>query len=132
MHFSFKINVLSKAAISKIYLDSMFLGYDMIDAEKNGILMNFDEPKVIASNRLENEIDFNVWSFDVSNNIIEFIKNKDEFGVRLNTRVKCNDVVTPILIFLNLKKQKEKCGIMKYCFIARRTYARHDASLIEQ
>jgi hypothetical protein len=132
MSFNFKISALSKAAISKIYLDSIFFRYDELDVEMNGILMNFEEPKVIATNRLETEIDFKIVCFSISNDIVEFIKNNDEFGVSLNTRVKCNDVVTPILIFLDIKKQEDKCGIMKYSFVAIRTHASHDTSRIEE
>mgnify|MGYP000160117800 CR=1 FL=1 len=110
----------------------MYFGYNDIDAEKNGILMNFEPPEVIAKNRAETELDFKMHSFGIPNNIVEFIKSRDEFGVRLDTRIKCNDVVTPVIIFLQLEKQKEKCEIMTFYFIAKSTYARHETPEIEK
>ncbi|HBY72977.1 MAG TPA: hypothetical protein DEG06_12120 [Lachnospiraceae bacterium] len=124
----FKVNVLSKSEISNIYLDEIHISYDGNNPE-DIIMLEFESIYVVFQRR-STGTELYLRILDDSNKVANLIKSRDSLNVIITIKVKCNDVVTPIGIYLDLDEKEEKEN--KYNLIVKDTHVYHGVSRIEK
>lgn len=116
MLIKFNVRVLSKATISYIFLKSLSIMYGGYDEVSNFLIIiepHKPNEKVISFQRREVYTEFSTSFIEITNEQKTFLESKDKLKMRMEIEIVCNDVITPVNITLNLKKQSDKIT-MKY------------------
>lgn len=109
MILKFNVIVLSKAAISEIYLENLTIEFERFsENSKEYSLLKNALGKTIHFQRLVSNTELSLTITKMPKEVESLIKSKKEFVILMDMLIFCNNVVTPVSITAKLTRQQEK------------------------
>jgi hypothetical protein len=123
---NFNVIVMSKATISNILLNYLSFEYDGSNENREShIVIQDPQWNRVHFQRKVTDTEFSISFIEIPNELTTFFKMKNNFVVRMQMEILCNDVITPIAITAKLKRLQEKCEKSKSIYSYEYVFVNH-------